>query len=165
MDIKRCVKRCVCVESGFTLVEAVLAAGVLAVLVLVVLELSLHAWRIPALLGTRTNACTELRNAALWVERDLRRARDVDWAVPGSLSLVVWDAAGGWGQGTVTYELQDGVLVRDDMGWRRVVARGLERADFSAEERDGGVFVTAVFTDANGNRVNTGIWVFTGEGG
>lgn len=158
-------KKRISAESGLTLIETVLVAGILAALALVALELSLHAWRVPVLLSTKTDAFTELRSAALWVERDLRRARDVDWAVPGSLSLVVWDAAGGWGQGTVTYELQDGVLVRDDMGWRRVVARGLERADFSAEERDGGVFVTAVFTDANGNRVDTGVWVFTGEGG
>lgn len=150
-------------SRGLALWEAVVAAALLAALLLAALQLSLRAWDVPARLRHATDEMTELRNACLWVEKDLRRARDVDYAAPGGLSLSVWDSAGGGGAGTVAYELHDGALVRDDMGWRRTVARGLERADFFAEERDGGVLVTAEFEGKDGRKMKTSVWVFTGR--
>jgi hypothetical protein len=150
-------------SRGFTLAEVAVAAGLVAVLLFAALDISWRAWGILSRGRAGFDETTELRSAAEWVCRDLRRADDIDWAAPGSLSLVVWDAAGSWGRGTVVYELQDGALVRDDMGWRRVVARGLESADFFAEERDGGVLVTADFAGKNGRRVRTCVWLYTGS--
>lgn len=144
-------------QHGFTLIETVLAAAILAVLALAFLELSLHAWRIPVLLRTETDAATELRSAALWVEHDLRRASVVSEAGPGNLSLTLTDGT------EVAYTLSDGELVRDTDSQRRTVARGLAAADFSQTEKDGSVYVTATFTNTNGSRVDIGVWVFTGE--
>ncbi|WP_035107997.1 hypothetical protein, partial [Desulfovirgula thermocuniculi] len=86
----RRVKKILSDSRGLALWEAVVAAALLAALLLVALQLSLRAWDVPARLRHATDEMTELRRACLWVERDLRRARDVDYAVPGSLSVVAW---------------------------------------------------------------------------
>lgn len=151
-------KRRIFAESGFTLVEAVLAAALLSVIALVVLELSLHAWGVPALLGVRTNACTELRNAAMWVERDLRRASGVSGG-GASITFTFSDGT------QATYSLLGNRLVRIAGNNQRVVARSVASADFSLTKGSGGVFVTAVFTSTDGSRVDTGVWVFTRGGG
>lgn len=149
-------KRFISNECGFTLVEAVLAAALLSVLALVVLDLSLRAWGIPTMLGTRTEASTELRNAALWVERDLRRASDVSggWS---NLTLTLGDGT------QITYMLSGDELVRISGDSRRAVARSIASASFSLSDGDGGTFVSAVFTSKNGSRMDTGVWVFKGK--
>lgn len=155
MKKKKFLKKFLIDRRGFTLIEAALTAGVLAVIALIVLELSLHAWRIPAFLSAETDAATEMRNAALWVERDLRRASAVSEAGPGNLSLTLTDGT------EAAYVLSGSRLVRDAGGQQKTVARGLAAADFSQTERNGGVYVKATFTNANGSKAGTGVWIFT----
>ncbi|MGB9887077.1 MAG: hypothetical protein ACPLRW_08775 [Moorellales bacterium] len=143
--------------------EVVVAAGLAVVVFVAALDLSWRGLGLVEKARRGFEEAAELRNAAAWVTRDLRRAESIDWAASGSLSMQVWDSGGGWGMGTVVYELRDGVLVRDDMGWVKEVARGLERADFCVEERDGGVLVTAEFAGKNGGRARTCVWVYTGS--
>lgn len=152
--------------GGFTLLEVTVAASLAILVFATALDLSWRGLGLGEKARRGFDETVELRSAVAWVTRDLRRARAVDYALPGSLSVVVQDASGpggNWGEGIVTYQLENGNLIRDDMGWVKTVARGLARADFSAEERDGGVLITAEFIGANGGRSRACVWIYTGS--
>lgn len=136
-------------ESGFTLVEVLVAFAVISVALLVVFE---AWWRgsVLAAQGERAYLDTEeLRQAAMWVTTDLRKANRVVQAVSGRLVLVQ-DA------GSVTYSLQGNQLLREAGGTPKTVARGLAEADFLEE----GLLVKAVFVSRAGKRVETGVCVY-----
>lgn len=136
-------------ESGFTLVEALVAFAVISVALLVVFE---AWWRGSVLAAQGERAyldAEELRQAAMWVTADLRKAKGVLQAAPGSLVLVQ-DAGG------VAYSLSGGQLLREAGGAPRVIARGLAGAGFSKEGR----LVKAVFVSRTGKRVETGVCVY-----
>jgi type II secretory pathway pseudopilin PulG len=136
-------------ESGFTLVEALVAFAVISVALLVVFE---AWWRGSVLAAQGERAyldAEELRQAVMWVTTDLRKAKEVLRAAPGSLVLVQ-DA------GSVTYSLSGDQLLREAGGAPKTVARGLAIADFSKQ----GSLVTAVFVSRTGKRVETGVCVY-----
>ena len=134
-------------------------AATLAVLVIVAAsDTSWRALFLTKLMQKDFNETSELRNAAYWVTGDLRRASAVVDAAPGRLELT---SAGGR---TVAYALDGGSLVRAEGASRRTVARGLTAADFSADERDGGVLVAAEFRGERGGSVRTAVWVPGGGG-
>jgi hypothetical protein len=155
MSMYRFLVRATRDSRGFTLAEAVLAAGLAVLVLLAALEVSWRVWGLVGSSRARFDEEAELRNAAYWVTRDLRRAEAVDGAAPGRLELTV-------GGNTVAYTLDGGSLVREEGGTKRAVARGLAAADFSAEERDGGVLVTAEFRGQKGG-VRACAWVYTGQ--
>jgi hypothetical protein len=143
-------------SRGLTLVETVAAAGLIFLVLIAALELSWRVWDFAAKGRESFNETTELRTAVMWVSRDLRRAEDVDDAAPGRLVLTVNGTA-------VTYTLDGDELTREEGGSRRVVARGIAKADFGAGSREGGVLVTAELTGKKGNEVRTCVWVYTGS--
>lgn len=153
--ITRFLARTVHDNRGFTLAEAVLAAGLAVLVLLAALELSWRVWGLVGSSRARFNEDAELRNAAYWVTRDLRQAEAVGNATAGRLEVSV-------GGNTVAYTLDGGSLVRTEGTSRRTVARGLMAADFSADKRQGGVLVTAEFRGQKGG-VRACVWVYTGQ--
>lgn len=142
-------------QRGFTLLELVVAAG-LAVLILVfAFDVTWRALSIVHAQQGSFNETTELRDAAMWVSRDLRCADGVTEAAPGRLVLTVSGA-------TVTYSLEENEITREEGGSRRAVARGIAEANFGAEDRDGSVLVTAEFTGEKGGKVRTCVCIYTG---
>jgi len=134
-------------------------AAALAVLVIVAaFDTSWRGLFLAKLMQKNFNETAELRNAAYWVTGDLRRASAVVEAAPGRLELTSADGR------TVAYALDGGSLVRTEGASRRTVARGLTAADFSADERDGGVLVAAEFRGERGGSVRTAVWVPGGGG-
>lgn len=143
-------------SRGFTLAEAVLAAGLAALVLFAALDISWRVWGIAKTGNDRFNETTELRDAAMWVTRDLRQAEKVNDASPGRLDLTVND-------GTVYYTLRGGGLVRGEGNSKRVVARGVAAADFSADKRKDGVLVTVELKGEKGGKVRTCVWVYAGS--
>lgn len=143
-------------SRGFTLLGVTVAIGLMALVLVVALELSWRAWGLAAGSRESFNETTELRSAAMWVSRDLRRAGGVTEAAPGRLVLTVSGA-------TVSYSLDGNELTREEGGSRRAVARGIAEANFGAEERNGGALVTAEFTGEKGGKVRTCVLVYAGS--
>ncbi|KYH30646.1 hypothetical protein MOMUL_29790 [Moorella mulderi DSM 14980] len=137
-----------------------MVASALAALVIVAaLDTTWRGLFLAKLAQKQFDETTELRNAAQWVTRDLRRASAVAEAGPGRLEFTSADG------GTVAYALDGGSLVRTEGASRRTVAKGLTAAAFSADEREGGVLVTAEFTGERGGNVRTAVWVPAASGG
>lgn len=135
------------------------AASALAVLVIAAaLDFTWRGLLFSKQTQKRFDETTELRNAAYWVTGDLRRASAVVGAAPGRLELTSADGR------TVAYALDGGSLVRTEGTSKRTVARGLTAADFSAEEKDGGVLVAAEFRGERGGSVRTAVWMPSGSG-
>lgn len=143
-------------SRGFTLAEAVLAAGLAALVLFAALDISWRVWGLVGAGRARFDEESELRGATYWVTRDLRRAEEVNDAAPGGLDLTV-------NGGTVSYVLRDGSLVRCESGSERIVARGLAAAAFSADEREGGKLVVVELAGSKGGKVRTCVWVYAGS--
>jgi len=156
MSMYRFLARVTRGSRGFTLAEAVLAAGLAVLVLLAALEVSWRVWGLVGSSRARFNEDTELRNAAYWVTRDLRRAEAVGNATAGRLDLTLADGT------AVSYALDGGSLVRTEGTSRRTVAKGLTAADFSADKRQGGALVTTEFRGQKGG-VRACVWVYSGQ--
>lgn len=141
-------------ERGFTLTEVTVSGALLTLVLIAALGLSVRASAVVARQGEDFEAATQLRQAAMWITRDLRQASWIDFAAigAGELSLTV--------SGTkVSYVLTgDGLIRQDEGGNERLVATALDGVSFSTEGGPGGVWVSVELA-GRGKSVKTVVWV------
>lgn len=141
-------------ERGFTLTEITVSGALLTLVLVAALGLSVRASAVVARQGEDFDAATQLRQAAMWVTRDLRQASWIDFASMGAgeFSLTV--------SGTrVSYVLTGSRLIRrEEGGNERLVATQLEGISFSTKSGPGGVWVSVEMA-GRGKSVKTVVWV------
>ncbi|MGB9849142.1 MAG: hypothetical protein ACPLSY_04870 [Moorellaceae bacterium] len=149
----RAAKSSPCGRPGFTLVEFVVAAGMVFLAFVAAMDISWRAWVLAAEMHRNTKAINALRAAAAWVSHDLHRASGVTAAGPGLLQITTADGT------AVAYRLTGDGLIRDDGSAARMVAARITGADFSVAAVPGGSLVTAEFTAAGGGKVRVCVYV------
>jgi len=125
-------------NRGFTLLEVILVSGLAALVFIAALEISWRTWSVVGTNREHFNEDAELRNAIHWVTRDLRRTETVTTAIQDKLVI---DTA----NQIITYTLVNDTLIRSKNNSQRIIAKGIKYVNFSAEEQDNNMLVTAEF--------------------
>lgn len=141
-------------ERGFTITEVTVSGALLTLVLIAALGLSVRASTVVARQREDFDAATQLRQAAMWITRDLRQASWIDFTAieAGEFSLTVSGRR-------VTYVLTGNNLIRrEEGGSERLVATQLDGVSFSTESGPGGVWVGAELV-GRGKLVKTVVWV------
>ena len=113
------------VQSGFTLIELMTAAMLLAVLTTAAVALSAQLFRSNEHSAAYTADVSECRAALHAVQRDVRAARAIELREDGAILR--------GDDGEVVYRFVNGVLERQTGERREAVARGLGACEFESE--------------------------------